>query len=251
MFQLALIALHRNDPEAAERVQRCLDFTEQHRALWSRSYALWLQAVLRWRTGDPDGALPLLHASIELRQPVDDQTGLAFCVEVIAWCEATNRRWRRAAMLLGAAYAVWKHSGANTSYDSMHRFAHDEVEREVRARLGPDPFAKAYAEGAQCSPEEAVSLAMQKRPVAETAAEGIPDHVGRSLLTRREKEVAALVADGLTNREIASTLVISPRTAESHVENIMSKLGFSSRSQIASWLADQAAAGGGRDRSAG
>lgn len=59
-------------------------------------------------------------------------------------------------------------------------------------------------------------------------------------LTRREREVAALVAQGLTNREIAARLFISERTAESHVEQIRGKLGFRSRSQIAAWVADQA-----------
>jgi predicted ATPase/DNA-binding CsgD family transcriptional regulator len=251
MFQLALIALHRDDPEAEKLVERCLEFSGQYCALWSKSYALWLQAVHRWRRGDATGALPLLHESIELRQPVDDQTGLAFCVEVIAWCEAANGQWRRAATLLGAAYAVWKHSGANTSYASMHRFAHEEVEREVRARLGPDVFAKAYADGVECSPEEAVALAILKRPVADTARHSGRDNMVRSVLTRRENEIAALVADGLTNREIAGRLVISQRTAECHVENILSKLGANSRAQIASWLAEQAMASGRRDRSGG
>jgi DNA-binding CsgD family transcriptional regulator/sugar lactone lactonase YvrE len=56
-------------------------------------------------------------------------------------------------------------------------------------------------------------------------------------LTRREREVATLVAQGLTNREIATRLFISERTAESHVEQIRGKLGFRSRSQIAAWMA--------------
>jgi non-specific serine/threonine protein kinase len=55
-------------------------------------------------------------------------------------------------------------------------------------------------------------------------------------LTRREKEIAALVADGLGNREIAERLYLSKRTVDSHVEHIFSKLGFSSRSQLASWI---------------
>src|SRR5690348_13513026 len=59
-------------------------------------------------------------------------------------------------------------------------------------------------------------------------------------LTRREREVATLVAQGLTNREIASRLFISERTAESHVEQIRGKLGFRSRGQIAAWMATQA-----------
>src|SRR6266851_10136698 len=58
-------------------------------------------------------------------------------------------------------------------------------------------------------------------------------------LTRREREVAILVAEGLTNREIAKKLFISERTAEYHVEQIRNKLGFHARSQIAAWLASQ------------
>jgi non-specific serine/threonine protein kinase len=59
-------------------------------------------------------------------------------------------------------------------------------------------------------------------------------------LTAREREVAALVAGGRTNREIAAALVISERTADAHVQNILNKLGFSSRAQIAAWTAEHA-----------
>jgi DNA-binding CsgD family transcriptional regulator len=58
-------------------------------------------------------------------------------------------------------------------------------------------------------------------------------------LTRREREVAELVAQGLTNREIADRLALSVRTAESHVEQIRSKLGFRTRAQIAAWVVDR------------
>jgi DNA-binding CsgD family transcriptional regulator len=60
-----------------------------------------------------------------------------------------------------------------------------------------------------------------------------------SALTRRELEIAGLVAQGLSNKEIAGILVIAQRTAEGHVEHILRKLGFTSRSQIAAWAAQQ------------
>lgn len=65
-------------------------------------------------------------------------------------------------------------------------------------------------------------------------------------LSAREAEVAALVADGLTNQEIARKLFIAPRTAETHVENILQKLGFRSRAQVASWVTAQKKEGQGR-----
>jgi len=58
-------------------------------------------------------------------------------------------------------------------------------------------------------------------------------------LSSREVEVAALVAEGLTNLQIGQRLFIAPRTAETHVENIRQKLGFRSRAQVAAWVAEQ------------
>jgi DNA-binding NarL/FixJ family response regulator len=63
-------------------------------------------------------------------------------------------------------------------------------------------------------------------------------------LTRRELEVAELVADGLTSPQIAKKLVIAERTAEGHVEHVRNKLGFTSRAQIATWVGRQRAIGG-------
>src|ERR1700730_18138142 len=65
-------------------------------------------------------------------------------------------------------------------------------------------------------------------------------------LSRREREVAGLVAEGLTNRRIASRLFVSERTAEYHVEQIRNKLGFHSRTEVADWVREQDQAG--RDR---
>lgn len=60
---------------------------------------------------------------------------------------------------------------------------------------------------------------------------------GPRSLTRREREIAALIAQGMTNRQIAERLTLSIRTAESHVDQIRSKLGFKTRAQIATWVA--------------
>lgn len=58
-------------------------------------------------------------------------------------------------------------------------------------------------------------------------------------LTKRERQIADLIAEGLTNQAIASRLVISPRTAQGHVEHILAKLGFTSRTQVAAWVVEQ------------
>jgi non-specific serine/threonine protein kinase len=62
-------------------------------------------------------------------------------------------------------------------------------------------------------------------------------------LTRRELEIAGLVAEGLSNRAIAEKLVLSSQTVDGHMERILTKLGFTSRAQVASWVANRAATG--------
>ena len=77
-----------------------------------------------------------------------------------------------------------------------------------------------------------------------TAAAPAEAGEGASLLTRREWEVAALIAKGYTNKAIAAELVLSPHTVGGHVERLFNKLGISTRAQVATWLAqhhDQAA----------
>jgi DNA-binding NarL/FixJ family response regulator len=76
------------------------------------------------------------------------------------------------------------------------------------------------------------------RPTARRAAKRAFDG-----LTAREREVAALVAQGRSNREIGDQMVVSERTVEKHVENILAKLAFSSRAQIAAWAVAKALAG--------
>jgi DNA-binding NarL/FixJ family response regulator len=127
----------------------------------------------------------------------------------------------------------------------------------ARAALSPADAERAWAEGAALPLEQAVQDALALPPPvqpvraapAETAAPAGSGSIGRGSrdvpgdsLTRREREVVALVAEGLTNRQIAERLVISERTADTHVQNVLGKLGFSTRSQVAAWAARQDAA---------
>ena len=99
-------------------------------------------------------------------------------------------------------------------------------------------FRSAYDEGYAMSLEEAVQFALGAEtppPVARPAA-------GVSQLSKRENQVAELVARGLSNKDIAQELVISQRTAEGHVAKIMDKLGVSSRAQVAVWVTEESAA---------
>lgn len=87
--------------------------------------------------------------------------------------------------------------------------------------------------------EQAVQYALAVEPSAAPASGKSLSEPAGSPLTRREAEIAALVARGLTNRQIAQTLVITEGTAANHVQHILNKLGFDSRAQIAAWAAER------------
>ncbi len=110
-------------------------------------------------------------------------------------------------------------------YAEIRRSAADTC----RQALGGERFETARRRGMALSVPEAIALARN-----ETAAPIAP--APANPLTRREREIAELVAQGLGNREISERLVLAKRTVDSHIEHIFSKLGFTSRAQIAAWV---------------
>ena len=121
-----------------------------------------------------------------------------------------------------------------------------DCERQARQALGEQAFQAAYHRGLQLPAEDALAYALQqpagkppKQPPAPTvpAAPGLTAPEPPAPLTSRELQVARLVAGGRSNKDIAARLVISQRTAEGHVEHILTKLGFTSRAQVAAWIA--------------
>ena len=115
---------------------------------------------------------------------------------------------------------------------------HDACVEHTRAELGEESYARSFREGADLSFDEAVSLALGRRRSEGVDGDGAAAPVSAVRLTKRETEIAGLVADGLTNREIAERLFMSQRTAEGHVARILRKLGFTTREQIKAWVAE-------------
>jgi DNA-binding NarL/FixJ family response regulator len=102
------------------------------------------------------------------------------------------------------------------------------------AAMGAARFEAKYTAGMRLDRDAALRLALGEPGDFEIDAD---DHIERGPLSKREVEVARLIADGLANKEIAARLFISERTVTTHVGNILNKLGFGSRVQIASWIA--------------
>jgi non-specific serine/threonine protein kinase len=115
--------------------------------------------------------------------------------------------------------------------------------------MGEHQFATIWAEGRAMTVDQAIQYALALPTMTESTAVQDDDpnvlqqtvHPHLEELTPREREVVVLIAQGKSNRAIAQALVISEKTAERHVANILSKLGFHSRTQIAAWAVEKGA----------
>lgn len=236
-IELAAAHLFRREVDQAavvvdELFEQCTANGDQ----WNLSYALWGRGYVALLRGRPEEAEADLREAMTIKQALHDTLGVAFTLELLAWTAAAEAEPNRAATLLGAADQLWQ-SVVGTRHLIDQR---QEFEQMARAGAGDPEFEAARARGTALSMDEALALALRERvpPPSEEPDEDAP---GLSSLTRRQREVATMVADGMSNKEIAATLVISLRTAEGHVEGILTKLGFTSRAQIASWVTKQSA----------
>ena len=154
----------------------------------------------------------------------------------------------RAIRLEGAAIALREQLGRAPAGPASQRL--DGFFADARQRLGEQAADQLLAEGRALGPNAAVRYGISEPgtsppgaggPAAPEAADETRAGTGavaeRSVLTPRELQIAMLVARGLSNKAIAEELVISPATAARHVANIFTKLGFTSRAQLAAWVA--------------
>ncbi|MET8795570.1 protein kinase [Nocardia sp. NPDC004568] len=221
--------------QASEYYRELLRITEPRGELLHRAAALRGLGIAVWRDGDPERARRLLQDALRVNSGLNSTVINMFCLEALAWVLEIPAEAARAAMLMGAAEGLRPAGARVTTVFRNMAALHEESERQARAALGDRRFDAAYQQGQTMGMDAAVAYALGE-PVAE--AGGSADHAAK--LTRREHQVAELVAQGLSNRQIATKLVISQRTAQGHVENILTKLGFTSRAQIAAWVVENA-----------
>jgi predicted ATPase/DNA-binding NarL/FixJ family response regulator len=174
-----------------------------------------------------------LTESITLSRSIGSRIGVIRGLEAFAALAVAERRPDRAVQLTAAAAALREAAG-------LPQASGARTERVLAAAsgLGPDAISALREHGVGLDASAAVDLALQGPPPADPGAD--PGRSGGRAaapggLTPRELEIVALIARGHSNRGIAEELVISPATAARHVANILLKLGFSSRAQVAAW----------------
>jgi DNA-binding CsgD family transcriptional regulator/tetratricopeptide (TPR) repeat protein len=198
------------------------------------AFSLTNLAYIANQQGDSEQALMLYLEGLEQASSVGDRHRLAVCLEGLAdvalgWGEPAP-----AARLLGAAEALRDALGAPPSV--VQRTVYERFAEVAGGAPEKAAYRTAWAEGQAMTLEQVLGYAQTVRLSRPPAIPGEwPSEGQAATLTAREIEVAALVARGLANREIAQTLVIAEGTTANHVHHILAKLGLDSRKEIATW----------------
>ena len=145
--------------------------------------------------------------------------------ECLAGLAGEDGSHREAARLFGAAEAIRRRMGAVRF--KVYDAGYEASVAAMRNALGADEFESAWAEGAALSTEEAIVYAQRPRGERKRPASGWAS------LTPAERDVVRLVSEGLGNKDIATRLFVSPRTVQSHLTHVYTKLGLTSRMQLA------------------
>jgi non-specific serine/threonine protein kinase len=233
--------------EALARCARGLDLLgADSRERWQQGYLLTLKGFCLFLQGKYAPSAEAFSAALEMKHELGDTMGIGYALEGIAWLAAAQQRYARTAWLLGAADPLWQLVGSRLGRNATVEARHAHAEQAARAALGEERYRALHDLGAGYPLAAIVRLAADDANDLPPgpAGTGPPDPAGGAAdpalagpdLTSREWEIAGLVGEGLSNRQIAERLVISKRTVDAHIEHIYGKLGVSSRVQLASWL---------------
>jgi predicted ATPase/DNA-binding NarL/FixJ family response regulator len=205
---------------------------------WGVGLTLTFLARIAMLQRDHVQAMTLASQSLRALKGVGADRDTAAALVVAATLACVAGQASIGAQLLGSVARTYPDGSAIGPEQALF----EQALAVTRAALGEDVHEQAWAEGQRRTLDEAIDVALS---LAEAAPPTASEQASRpasppvGALTRREREVAAWIARGLTNRQIADELVISEMTADSHVGHILRKLGFRSRAQVAAWAVER------------
>ncbi|MBA3944143.1 MAG: helix-turn-helix domain-containing protein [Herpetosiphonaceae bacterium] len=201
---------------------------------------LWLLAEISYNEGDYASARRLYMEALEILGTLGERVMTPVCLDGLAAVATAQGQLVGAARLFAVATVLRDASGATAP--APLRAQREENLARTRAVLGEVQFAAAWSEGQTMMPEQAVaqldSGLLEIQTVMPYADAGAPALKGVARLTRREHEVLRLVAQGLTDVQVAAQLVVSPRTINAHLSSIYNKLGVNSRTTATRYALD-------------
>jgi non-specific serine/threonine protein kinase len=242
--RLGLVALRQGDLARAGRLaEEAVALRRQIGERYLLASSLDLVGQVAMAEGHNAEARAALRESLHLRRDQGDRAGIADTLESIAALAATEKQRERAVQLAGAAARIREEIG--TQQYPMKRAMLDRWLVPVRQALGTETTTLAWEAGRDMAVEQALDLALAATEAPATRANSPPERSAQQVagLSPREREVAGLLALGLSNRQIAQRLVVTERTVAAHIEHILDKLGFASRHQVGTWANEHGLSG--------
>jgi len=223
--------LEGNHDHAESLLRESLALSQAAGDRWGGAYALHSLGLLWLMRGEVHRARSLFREALEQSQELGATLGLSFALDGLGCVASAMDSAERATRLFGAAEAQLEPIGALLC--ASFSADYERGMNNARVQIGAAAFAAHWAAG-RAMPLPAVVKYARSDDVPLDANHSLPTPFVTPL-TARERQVAMMVARGLTNRQIAEELVIAMATATLHVEHIRGKLGFHSRAEIAGW----------------
>jgi predicted ATPase/DNA-binding SARP family transcriptional activator/DNA-binding CsgD family transcriptional regulator len=242
LINLALVVYSQGDLEQAAQLTE--EGVALQRELGARGWVALGLCNLGWMAllqDDLGRAADLYRESLSLSWDTGMNPLVQSTSEGLACVAGARGETERAARLWGAAQALHETEGIPRDDDFLAEA--DARISAVRSGMGEDAWQEAWRKGRAMTLDEAVSYALEEGEETAPLLSPVPDQPSTveqsSTLTAREREVAALVARGMSNRQIAQELYLSEHTVKRHISKILRKLGLASRAEVAAWATER------------
>jgi len=219
-----------NRPRAIELIKEALDVARNSSDKEGTAHSLYPLAMFARSDGDDERATAALYEALGIYYEMGTPPGVTACLGALAGLAVVQGRPNIAARLFGLSHSLFGSPGGRFSgfCDCSACRVNDSQVADLKEKMGPVEFELAWTQGSEMSLDEAVAYASRGRGGRANRATS-----GWASLTRVEREVVALLAEGLTNAEMGHRLFVSPRTVGTHLTHIFDKLDIRSRKEIA------------------
>ncbi len=228
---LGLLAIERGDHTSAQEIlTECVAHSRSEGDETAMARHLESLGNAQLGLGDVVAAAASWTESLSIFRDLNDPFGMIWCLGGLALVAAAHGDQERTLRVAAAVDRMSREWSLSTSSFRINQL--EEACRRARAKLGTRKSEGIWKDGQAMSTPRVLAFALGDDSTIDAVVDAGP-------LSRREREVVVMVAAGMTNREIADRLFIAERTAEGHVERIRNKLGFRSRTEVATWAVER------------